>query len=865
MSEQVPYFDFIWDASGKSGFVRSSLPAAIAQSCGYQDPEAARRIDRAVGDSDLLQGLIVLATSELATHLPLSLSLAREFIKCFLVEHLLGLRMGAPGLSPGFPPDGLVGRLLAMAPLPGLTRSSLDSLWLRLVLQLESYIRFDRHRLAKQLFAAYPVWAQIGVVELRLRDAPEWEAVPFLFEATYFNGVSGQEVLRRGALCELFMRSSMGQPRLGMPPELERALACSRIVKQLAVSHALVYPTLLSPGEAYAFLRDVPAISACGVRVVVPDWWACRRPPRMELVARVGTRTPSGFGLGGVLDFQLSYLIDEVELPPGGWARLVAENQDGLVRVGGRWFEVERALIEATARAWKSTEALARDGLPLAHALAAVRSAGSADPGAPRVSYVAGAWLGELLSAQKAGAHADPDLGAELQATLRPYQREGVAWLALMSEICAGVCLADDMGLGKTLQVLALILRLRRRGLGGPHLLVVPASLIGNWCEEIAAHAPTLSTAVVHHAHVETPIERADLVLTSYATLLRQPGLLEREWPLVVLDEAQTIKNPDAKQTIAVKKLRASMRIALTGTPVENHLGELWSIFDFLNKGLLGSAAAFRQQTRALSTDPMQTIDALRTMVRPFILRRMKTDPNVIRDLPEKVEIPVFCGLTSLQAQLYGKVVHDLETSMKETEGLRRERQILAALVHFKQICNHPAHYLGNDDYIPEQSAKFLRLRALCEPIVERGERALVFTQFQEITAPLAAFLATIFRRQGLVLDGKTPVARRTRIVADFQREDGPPFMVLSLKVGGTGLNLTAASHVIHFDRWWNPAAENQASDRAYRIGQSRNVMVELLRIKQTLADDILSESDTPHLANLGPDDAAEASDRDEE
>ncbi len=464
---------------------------------------------------------------------------------------------------------------------------------------------------------------------------------------------------------------------------------------------------------------------------------------------------------------------------------------------------------------------------------------------------------------------------------------EGVAWLALMSEIGAGVCLADDMGLGKSLQVLALILRLRRRGLAGPHLLVAPASLIGNWCEEIAAHAPTLSVAVVHHAHREISIERADLVLTSYATLLRQPSLLTREWPLVVLDEAQTIKNPEAKQTIAIKKLKASRRVALTGTPVENHLGELWSIFDFLNSGLLGSAPEFKQRTRALGTEPRQTIDALRTMVRPFILRRMKTDPNVIRDLPEKVEVPVFCGLTSLQARLYGQVVHGLETNLKETEGIRRQGHILAALIHFKQICNHPAHYLGNGEYNPEQSAKFMRLRALCEPLAERGERALVFTQFQEITAPLAAYLATIFGRAGLVLDGETPMSRRARIVADFQREDGPPFMVLSLKVGGTGLNLTAASHVIHFDRWWNPAAENQASDRAYRIGQTRNVMVhkfvcrgtleqridELLRIKQTLADDILSESDTPHLANLGPDellgivrlDAAGASDRDEE
>ena len=364
-------------------------------------------------------------------------------------------------------------------------------------------------------------------------------------------------------------------------------------------------------------------------------------------------------------------------------------------------------------------------------------------------------------------------------------------------------------------------------------------------------------------------LAKTDVVLTTYGMLLRQKWLLDMEWRLVILDEAQAIKNPATRQTRTVKQLKADARIALTGTPVENRLSDLWSLFDFLCPGLLGSVAKFKKFVKGLEAREHDRYAPLRNLVRPYVLRRLKTDKSIIADLPDKTEMKAFCGLAKRQAAMYAKSVEELALALEELEGMKRRGLVLAYLMRFKQICNHPSQFLGDGGYEPADSGKFDRLRAICEEIASRQEKVLVFTQFREITEPVAAFLGDVFGREGLVLHGGTAVKKRRTLIDTFQREDGPPFFVLSLKAGGTGLNLTAASHVVHFDRWWNPAVESQATDRAFRIGQHRNVVVHkficrgtveekidaLIEEKTSLADDILKAGGESMLTEMSNED----------
>jgi non-specific serine/threonine protein kinase len=416
-----------------------------------------------------------------------------------------------------------------------------------------------------------------------------------------------------------------------------------------------------------------------------------------------------------------------------------------------------------------------------------------------------------------------------------------------MQRLGLGACLADDMGLGKTIQVISLLLHLKRQNGQStehpPSLLVVPASLIANWKSEIERFAPSLSATIEHPSGSNDDTgaknQKPDLVITTYGMLTRRPELRERQWRLAILDEAQAIKNSGSRQTRAVKELKSSGRIALTGTPVENRLSDLWSLFDFLNPGLLGGAKAFSSFVKRLSSQEEGGYGPLRNLVKPYILRRLKTDKRVIADLPDKTEVNAFCALTRPQAVLYEKTVRELAKDLETTDGIQRKGIVLAYLMRFKQLCNHPSQVTGDGIYDPALSGKFQRLGELCEELFQRQEKVLVFSQFREITVPLADFLQTIFHRPGLVLHGQTPVAKRRELVDAFQCDDGPPFFVLSLKAGGTGLNLTAASHVIHFDRWWNPAVENQATDRAFRIGQKRNVFVHKFVCRGTVEDRI--------------------------
>ena len=431
------------------------------------------------------------------------------------------------------------------------------------------------------------------------------------------------------------------------------------------------------------------------------------------------------------------------------------------------------------------------------------------------------------------------------RATLRPYQQAGLNWLGFLDSLGFGACLADDMGLGKTIELLAFLSVKQQQTTS---LLVVPASLIANWRNEIDRFYPELAYSIAHPGSTPASQQVAlsaavlaqyDLVMTTYAMVQRYDVLQTFHWDYVILDEAQAIKNPGTHQTRAVKKLHAANRIVLTGTPVENRLSDLWSLFDFLNPGLLGNLKEFKTFAKNLHADPAG-YGRLRQVIRPYILRRLKTDTSIISDLPDKVEMKTFASLSKKQIILYRDLLDDIKDFLEHSEGIQRRGLILSSLMKCKQLCNHPDQFLGTGGFEEQHSGKFQRLRELCETVLEKREKMLVFTQFREITAALHDFLAGIFGRDGVVLHGSVPVKQRQALVDAFQNRDTyMPFMVLSLKAGGVGLNLTEANHVVHFDRWWNPAVENQATDRAFRIGQKRNVVVHKFITQGTIEEKI--------------------------
>ncbi|MCD6353904.1 MAG: DEAD/DEAH box helicase, partial [Proteobacteria bacterium] len=452
----------------------------------------------------------------------------------------------------------------------------------------------------------------------------------------------------------------------------------------------------------------------------------------------------------------------------------------------------------------------------------------------------------------------DPDLITSVKpnkgfkAKLRQYQQKGLNWLYFLHSLQFGACLADDMGLGKTIQALA-FLNIIKSGFEESEkpkrasLLIIPASLISNWENEIKRFSPDIKFHIAHPGASsgknsvvkdKKSLDTFDLVITTYALVQRYEWLQSYSWNYIILDEAQAIKNPGTKQARAIKKLTSHNRIIMTGTPIENRLTDIWSLFDFLNPGLLGNFREFKQFSKNLNHDT-SGYSRLRKLISPYILRRLKTDKSVISDLPEKVEMKTYASLSKKQVLLYKNIVETIKQTIAETEGIERKGLILSSLMKFKQICNHPDQYLGTGEFEEKESGKFLRLREICETIYDKREKVLIFTQFKEITEPLCDFLETIFHREGFILHGSVAVRKRKKIIEQFQSKSYVPFMVLSLKAGGVGLNLTAANHVIHFDRWWNPAVENQATDRVFRIGQKKNVIVHKFLTKGTVEERI--------------------------
>lgn len=812
-------------------------------------------------------GLLQLGAKEVGSGLPPSLAYWRDLGTRYVTALCALPGLGEASTKPAVPSPTeaeLNTLTAAVPPMTGaeyLTSAVLAELWRLMDAACDQELAEAKLSVQEFLKSRHPAWHLVGRVHFNLAENRRDEEAPFAFLATYTPKLSAQakaQHLPLGKALAEYAGAKNRERLLSLLMPVQRAAEQCAWLRAMVDSGEIYHPLRWTPQRALQLLKDSPLLEGAGVVLRMPASWRMNRPARPQVKATVGATGPSQLGLEGLLDFSVEVTLDGETLSAAEVKRLLAQSE-GLALVRGKWVEIDHERLQRTLDQFAAIEhRSATEGLSFREALRLASGAGisgeaadvRADPDWGQT--IAGPWLAQTLSQLR-----QPDgslrgsKARSLNGTLRPYQEIGVQWLHLLARLGLGACLADDMGLGKTIQVLSLLLVLREQAGDArkPSLLVTPASLLANWAAEIARFAPTLKAVVVHPSAVpadELTADRlgqladVDLAITSYAYLGRVPWLTETSWRLAILDEAQAIKNPGAKQTRSVKALRADARIALTGTPIENRLGDLWSIFDFINPGLLGSPKQFSSYAKQLANSEAPNPYApLRALVRPYILRRMKTDKSIIADLPDKTEVKAFCALSRRQAALYQQAVDDITKRLDGAEGIERKGLVLALLMRLKQICNHPSQWLGDGSWAEEDSGKFARLRDITGEIASRQEKVLVFTQFKETTAPLAAFLGSVFGRSGLVLHGETEVGKRKDLVRRFQEDEDVPFFVLSVKAGGAGLNLTAASHVVHFDRWWNPAVENQATDRAFRIGQTKNVLVHKFVCRGTVEEKI--------------------------
>jgi len=819
---------------------------------GVAESAADRKIAAAGSPSAIFR---VLSTDLLTTELEPPWKWLREFAQQFFT------RLCQTKDASSIPAPSLTDFMAAAPPFAGaeyLTAEVLERWWLDLAQHIA--------QLATQGVEAWlreecPAWHVVGRVTFHLAENKTDTQRPFAFLATFTEKLSatGQpQHLPLARALQLYSGQKDQTALNALLAPVRTAAEKSKLLREWLETKRLFQPMAMSPQEAFRVLRDTAVFQESGIVMKLPDWWRSGKGPRPAVSVTIDAPKQSSLHAGALLNFKIAASFEGEPLTDAEWEKLLSADT-GLVSLRGRWIEVDGAQLQQVMSHWERVQhATGEGGIGF---LDGMRLLAGFDPQLATVDaesteavhdwseIVAGKNLAAVLHQMRdpSASPAPPNLCA----TLRPYQLTGFAWLQFMSRLGLGACLADDMGLGKTLQVIALLLA-RQKERAAPGLLIVPASLIGNWKAEVAKFAPDLKLFIAHpsqttrehldHAvlHPAEALRGCDAMLTTYQFLQRTESWQQHPWSVVILDEAQAIKNHGSASTKAVKRLVAPTRIALTGTPVENRPGDLWSLFDFLNPGLLGGSAAFADAVKRCAKSNTG-FAPLRKLVQPYILRRMKTDRSIITDLPDKIETKAFCGLTKRQATIYAKLVDQLAKMLadKEMEPIKRQGLVLGFLLKFKQICNHPSHWNGDGAWNPEDSGKFTRLAEICSELAERRERALIFTQFQETCDPLARFLATVFGREGLILHGGTAVKKRPQLVASFQKPDGPPFMVISVKAGGTGLNLTAASHVIHFDRWWNPAVENQATDRAFRIGQKKNVMVHKFVCQGTIEERI--------------------------
>jgi non-specific serine/threonine protein kinase len=642
---------------------------------------------------------------------------------------------------------------------------------------------------------------------------------------------------------EGLFESYVDDPQETLLAELGRA---SRLYPDLDSSLRTATPAGLDldAAGAHRFLqRGAPMLASAGFGVLLPGWWS---RPRARLGARLSASSPtapgtvagaSAIGLNSLVEYEWQLSLGDEPLSESELRTLTTLNAP-LVRLRGQWVELDAKRLAAGLKA-----IAARGQMSVKDLLHAGLSADGGPAGLPVVAVTAEGVLGDLLAGGVDTRLEPVPTPAGFTGTLRPYQERGLAWLAFLQQLGMGAVLADDMGLGKSATILALLLHDRATrpgrttGAGAPTLLVCPMSLVGNWQREVAKFAPDLRIHVHHGAErargaeLTAAVRDVDLVVTTYSLAARDAvALADVGWHRVVVDEAQAIKNAATRQAVAVRGLPAQHRIAVTGTPVENRLADLWSIMEFANPGLLGNATSFRVRF----AEPVErrgdevAAERLRRLTGPFVLRRVKTDKSIIADLPDKVEMEVYCNLTAEQASLYQAVLDDMMARIESTDGIERRGLVLATMTKLKQVCNHPAQLLRDGTRLAGRSGKLLRLDEILDEVLAGGEKALLFTQYAEFGGMLRGHLSARFGREVLFLHGGVAKADRDAMVARFQADDpaSPPLFVLSLKAGGTGLTLTAANHVVHVDRWWNPAVEDQATDRAFRIGQTRNVQV---------------------------------------
>ncbi len=726
-----------------------------------------------------------------------------------------------------------------------------------------------------------PVWKDVGKITFHLAENKGENAatLPFAFLATFIYSADSSQPRHLPLAAAIKAYAGRPESLKAILSPIQAAAEKSPFLQELLESRAIFRPTAWNARQAYAFLLDAPLFEEAGILVRLPNLWR-GAPSRPRVSVTVDAAAKGALGRDALLNFSVNLTLNGEALTPEEIQTLL-HSQEGLVRLRGQWVAADPERLQALLAHWQTAQRLMRDeGVSFVQGLRMLagveRPAGVAKTD-ETPEMTAGPQLARLLREFGTPASvAMPPLPTSLDGILRPYQLDGVRYLWRVTASGLGCCLADDMGLGKTLQVLALLALWKNQGLladGLPALLVVPATLLANWQDEAARFTPSLRLKILHPSacrpeqwrqFLEKPMDvlrGCDVAICSYGMLTRLSGLQGLSFPAVIADEAQAIKNPSSQQSRAVRALKAPRRLALTGTPVENRLTDLWCIFDFAVPGLLGPLKPFLEYTKGLGSN----YQPLRKLVRPFILRRLKTDRSIIGDLPPKTEVSQHCTFSRKQAALYQHVVERLKEELKQAEGIQRKGVVLGALTAFKQICNHPSQYLGDGDYAMEESGKFQQLWQLAETFAARQEKLLVFTQFREMTGPLARLLEAAFGRAGLVLHGGTSVKERPALVRSFQREDGPPFFVLSLRAAGVGLNLTAATQVVHFDRWWNPAVENQASDRAYRIGQTHPVLVhkficqgtleeridELIQSKRELAEELLGGAPEKLLTSL--------------
>jgi SNF2 family DNA or RNA helicase len=647
-----------------------------------------------------------------------------------------------------------------------------------------------------------------------------------------------EEIWRHSGSTWKYLNRRMDQPQERVLEALGRAAAfLPAIEKSLEESRPEF--CCLTMEEAYGFLKESSfLLRESGFGVLVPSWWGKQESSfglRLHVTpTRDSQRVTSSLGLDTLVGFDWQVALGGESVGREEFLELVKMKQP-LVQVRGRWVELESQQVEDLLAVMRSRPTRAE--MPLGEVLQ-LGLGRRREKKLPVTHLESEGWIEELLGKLTgSGSMASIEPPPTFEGELRPYQITGLSWLAFLSGWGLGACLADDMGLGKTIQVLALLLHLKQEArLKKPFLLICPTSVVSNWRKEAERFAPSLSV-LIHHglgrrggASFAREAVRHDLVVSSYSLLHRDlEHLCAVGWGGLVLDEAQNIKNPAAKQTQALHRLHTPIRLALTGTPVENRLSELWSIMEFLNSGYLGSQLSFKRSysvpiERYRNPD---VVEELHRLVQPFVLRRLKTDPRVIKDLPEKNEMKVFCNLTREQATLYEAVVRESLKTIENAEGIERKGEVLAALTRLKQVCNHPVHYLADGSRLDTRSGKLSRLTEMLEEVLAEGDRALIFTQFAKMGELLRHHLRETLSTEVLFLHGGVPARQREKMIARFQEDPaGPSIFVLSLKAGGFGLNLTQARHVFHFDRWWNPAVEDQATDRVFRIGQTRSVSV---------------------------------------